>query len=578
MQQNWILETGRLGLRQMTEADLPALRAILQDEIAMYAYEHAFSEAEVQDWLAKQRTRYEHDGFGLWAVVLKQTGQMIGQCGLTWQDCKGESVLEVGYLFQRAHWHHGYATEAARGCMAYAFEKLGAEEVCSIIRDNNFSSQAVARRNGLRIRAAFTKHYYGVDMPHWVFAISRRQYFARKALYAAPFPIVHLPEAQWKGTVLPIGYTTGRYYDVAVAQTADGFSIQIQSQPAQPPITHTPEEYDNPDRLYQDHWTGAWAWGVVRHGRLAAAVETCPEVWSNRLRVTELWVDEPYRRQGLGHALLDVVREQARLERRRAVILETQSCNVRAVDFYLKEGFTLIGLDTCCYSNRDLERKEVRLEMGWFPARKARLQPEQVTVRPMTAADRRAVERMTQLAFWNKYRPGCDEHYIVHQLWDHPDFLPELSRAAVVDGQIVGAILYTRSWVQDGQLRRDTVTFGPLCVYPDWQGCGVGERLLRETLPLAAQAGYPGVIIFGEPDYYPRLGFRPCGQFGITTPQGETFDAFQCYELSPGAMAGVHGKFYESPAFEGLPPLGAEDLNLAFPPLVKQRFPGQWQV
>ena len=98
-----------------------------------------------------------------------------------------------------------------------------------------------------------------------------------------------------------------------------------------------------------------------------AAIETAPEEWSNRLRVTELWVDEGLRRQGLGHALMELAREQTRRENRRALILETQSCNVNAIGFYLHEGFTLIGFDACCYTNRDLERKEVRVELGWFP-------------------------------------------------------------------------------------------------------------------------------------------------------------------------------------------------------------------
>ena len=84
---------------------------------------------------------------------------MVGQCGLTWQDCGRESpVLEVGYLLEKAAWHKGYATEAAQACRNYAFEQLGAAEVFSIIRDNNLPSQAVARRNGMEVRGQFVKH------------------------------------------------------------------------------------------------------------------------------------------------------------------------------------------------------------------------------------------------------------------------------------------------------------------------------------------------------------------------------------------------------------------------------------
>ena len=91
---------------------------------------------------------------------------MIGQCGLTMQPWRSDEVLEVGYLFNRAFWHHGYATEAARGCMEYAFNRLGAKEICSIIRETNQPSRRVAERNGLVLRDSWVKHYRGVDMPH----------------------------------------------------------------------------------------------------------------------------------------------------------------------------------------------------------------------------------------------------------------------------------------------------------------------------------------------------------------------------------------------------------------------------
>lgn len=167
-----ILETERLYLREMEERDFPALCKIMQNEETMYAYEGAFTDEEVRGWLFRQLARYERYGFGLWAVVLKTTHEMIGQCGLTMQPWKDEEVLEIGYLFRQDCWHKGYATEAARACKEYAFETLGAKEVCSIIRDTNTSSQNVALRNGMTAKDTWIKHFRGVDMPHIRYVVS----------------------------------------------------------------------------------------------------------------------------------------------------------------------------------------------------------------------------------------------------------------------------------------------------------------------------------------------------------------------------------------------------------------------
>lgn len=169
-----ILETKRLRLREITQTDYKALSQILQDEETMYAYEGAFSDKEVQEWLDRQIRRYKKWGFGLWAVILKETGDFIGQCGLTIQPWKDQEVLEIGYLFQRAHWHKGYAAEAAKACKKYAFEILKAPEVCSIIRDTNIPSQKVALRNGMHPTDHWTKHYKGIAMPHDRYTVIRK--------------------------------------------------------------------------------------------------------------------------------------------------------------------------------------------------------------------------------------------------------------------------------------------------------------------------------------------------------------------------------------------------------------------
>lgn len=168
-----ILETERLYLREMKQSDFKSLCKIMQDKETMYAYEGAFSDTEVQEWLDRQIFRYQKWGFGLWAVILKETDEMIGQCGLTMQHWKDREVLEIGYLFQRLFWHKGYAVEVAKACKKYAFEVLNADEVCSIIRDTNTASQNVAIRNGMIAVDNWIKHYRGVDMPHYRYVVAR---------------------------------------------------------------------------------------------------------------------------------------------------------------------------------------------------------------------------------------------------------------------------------------------------------------------------------------------------------------------------------------------------------------------
>lgn len=390
------------------------------------------------------------------------------------------------------------------------------------------------------------------------------------------YEIIHLPKEKWKGTNIPLTYTTDQYYDVVMKKTDKGYIIEIVKKNFTVPITHSPEEYDFPDRLYADYWKNAYAWGIMVNGDLIAVIETDQELWSNRLRITELWVSEKYRKQGLGHALINVAKEQARRERRRAVIVETQSCNVNAVDFYQHEGFTLIGMDTCCYKNDDLQRKEVRLEFGWFLEKKKKITKEEIEIRMETPEDWYDVELVTQRAFWNKHHLGCDEHYLVHQLRQNKDYLPELSRIAVIDGKVIGCIMYSKSRVVDGLYTHELLTFGPLCVDPKWQGCGIGALLIKETMKIAVKEGYKGIVIFGEPDYYPKQGFITCDNFNITTSDGKNFDAFMGIELTKDSMKNIKGKFFYSEVFDNISKEEVEAYSKKFQQLPKLKFPDQW--
>jgi len=168
-----ILETERLVLREMSLDDFPAMREIVCDERTMEAWNGAWNDEECLAGIQKQLCSYQEHGFGRWAVVLRDTGDVIGMCGLQYCETDKDNVIEIGYLFNRNYWHKGYASEAAIGVKRYAFDTLALDEVFSLVRDINYASMNVAIRNGMTVRGSFIKHYRGVNMPHLIFSVRR---------------------------------------------------------------------------------------------------------------------------------------------------------------------------------------------------------------------------------------------------------------------------------------------------------------------------------------------------------------------------------------------------------------------
>ena len=199
----------------------------------------------------------------------------------------------------------------------------------------------------------------------------------------------------------------------------------------------------------------------------------------------------------------------------------------------------------------------------------------ELIIRLETPADHYAVEEITRDAFWefwdSEYRESgkriCDEHLLVHKLRNVEAFVPELNYIAEADGKIVGHIIYTKSWIEseDGT-KHETLTFGPLTVTPEYQRKGIGKALMKHTLTKAKELGYRAVLIFGHPEYYPRVGFKRAGDFGLTTPDGKTFDAFMVYPLYNGALNEIKGKYYIDPVYEDLPQEEVLEFDKRFPP------------
>ena len=166
------LQTERLILRRLTPDDTDAIFAIIGDPIAMRYYPRTFTREDAQEWIERNLRRYQQDGYGLLAIVLKSNSEVIGDCGLSWQLADEEPVLELGYHLRRDHWGRGYATEAARACMDYAFRVVTLDRLVSLIKPENVPSRGVAERNRMR---AEREVMHGGE-PHLLYVMTRENY------------------------------------------------------------------------------------------------------------------------------------------------------------------------------------------------------------------------------------------------------------------------------------------------------------------------------------------------------------------------------------------------------------------
>lgn len=167
--EEFIINTSRLGLRELQKNDFEALCVFLQDIQVMYAWEYAFSDEQVREFICSQQQRYQKDGFGYYAAVEKQTGRMIGCIGPLMEHIQGEDFYGLGYILSREAWGKGFATEGAGACMEHLFRAFHAPKVVAEIRPENRASVAVAQRLGMRKEGEFVKIVQGKQMPHAVY-------------------------------------------------------------------------------------------------------------------------------------------------------------------------------------------------------------------------------------------------------------------------------------------------------------------------------------------------------------------------------------------------------------------------
>jgi RimJ/RimL family protein N-acetyltransferase len=171
--QSVMLESDRLLFRKLTPDDFDGLAEMLRDPDVMYAWEHTFTDEEINKWIAKQAERYKNHIVGYFAAVNKATGELIGQMGLIWSDIGELRALEIGYMLKREHWGKGYATEGAAALAEYAFSEIGVNRVYTSIRPENIRSVRVAERIGMSAGDSFIKLYDGKNMEHTIYYLDR---------------------------------------------------------------------------------------------------------------------------------------------------------------------------------------------------------------------------------------------------------------------------------------------------------------------------------------------------------------------------------------------------------------------
>ncbi len=200
-----------------------------------------------------------------------------------------------------------------------------------------------------------------------------------------------------------------------------------------------------------------------------------------------------------------------------------------------------------------------------------------MNIRLETPADYAAVENLTREAFWNVYKPGADEHYFVHMMRSHETFIPELAFVLEKDGEIIGNIMYTKSWLMDeaGE-KKEIVSFGPICVAPEYQRQGLSKLLIEHSFEVAAKMGYEAVANFGNPGNYVGRGFVSCKKLNVCLRENNYPTALLVKELVPGALSGQKWRFIPNDADACCEDTAAvEAFDAQFPPKEKGWRPSQ---
>lgn len=173
-----------------------------------------------------------------------------------------------------------------------------------------------------------------------------------------------------------------------------------------------------------------------------------------------------------------------------------------------------------------------------------------INIRKTEKSEYYQTEFLTRETFWNLYKPGCNEHLILNKLRKSSAYIKELDLSAVHENEPIGHVISSKAKIVDtNQKEHEILCLGPLTVMPGFQNKGIGSMLLNESMRVARQLCYRGIILFGNPAYYQRFGFVNAKKYGIATKDDQNFEAFMALEMNENSLLGVNGRFLEDPSF-----------------------------
>ncbi len=465
-----ILATPRTILREYTQRDFEALCTILGDSRTMYAWGQGFEAQETQEWLDEQIKSYEQNGFGIWAIVDKNSGEIIGNAGLNYTAIHAhktsqeqpQKVIEIGYLLRHDFWGKGYATECANACIEYAFSVLGLEKLCCFVKEDNLASIKVAQRLGMKKVDECVKSYKGKELPHLVFEAQKVSYdLFDKAIFQN---VVKL----WEGSVRSSHHFLNEQ---------DILSIQRETKKALQTVEHVI---------------------VAKQKRVLLGF-----IGVEKNCIEMLFISPLVFSRGIGKALIKEALKRF-LNVYQTIKVDCNEQNPQALGFYQHLGFEIVGKSPTDSAGRNFPIVHLEVRTDKLSSILLQNTPNYAII-PACKQDLQDILALQHVAFVDEAkRVGkMDIEPLTQDIESmNRDFKQKLFLKCVQNGKIVGSIR--------GYKENDTAYIGKLFVDSAYRKKGIGSALIEALcamLPAKKYEIFTSEKSFENIALYQKLGF-----------------------------------------------------------------------